>query len=228
MKARRNPFRSERVEGVRFRFLGDGTWDGLMARLAELGYRGAIVGSDGSGKTTLLDELAPRIAGAGFGVRRLWLNDEGVLSLGDLSCGPATRRTVAEVGDLGHFRPHGGRLQQPPSARVALERFFAELGENDVVLFDGADLLGRLGWARFMRRAMHAAGLVVTAHRRGLLPTLIECGTTRELLAGIVGELLGERVAGEAASRAAGLFEKHKGNVRDALRELYDIWAEEV
>ena len=68
-------------------------------------------------------------------------------------------------------------------------------------------------------RTRRAGGLVITSHRPGLLPTLFECETSPELLAGIVGELAGSEVeAGE-------LWARHRGNVRDALRELYDQWA---
>jgi hypothetical protein len=68
-------------------------------------------------------------------------------------------------------------------------------------------------------RTRRAGGLVITSHRPGLLATLFECETTPELLAGIVRELAGDGVdAGE-------LHARHAGNVRNALRELYDRWA---
>jgi hypothetical protein len=69
MQARDNPFRSERIETLRYRFEGD-SWEGLLARLAALGYRAAIVGPHGSGKTTLLEELEARLKAAGFNTRR--------------------------------------------------------------------------------------------------------------------------------------------------------------
>ena len=71
MNARENPFRTECVHRVRYRFV-DGTWDGLMARLKKLDCRAALVGPDGSGKTTLLDELAPRLERLGFRVHRFF------------------------------------------------------------------------------------------------------------------------------------------------------------
>jgi hypothetical protein len=78
--------------------------------------------------------------------------------------------------------------------------------------------LDRLTGSHLRNRAHAAAGLIVTSHLPGLLPTLHECRTTPELLAAIVGELGGE----EAALAAPGLFGRHRGNLRDALRELYD------
>ena len=189
MRARENPFRTERVHRVRYRFV-DGTWDGLMARLKELDYRAALVGPDGSGKTTLLEELAPRLAHVGFGARRLFLND-----------------------------------QKRSFPKVFTDQFFATLDANDIILFDGADLMGRLAWLRFRRRARKAAGLVITSHRPGILPTLIDCSTTPELLGGIIVDLLGKDYDGRRERLPRRLLEKHEGNVRNALRELYDIHA---
>jgi hypothetical protein len=104
----------------------------------------------------------------------------------------------------------------------ALDRFFASLGPRDVILFDGAEQLGWLAWSRFERRARAAAGLILTVHRPGRLPTLLETSTSPELLDDLVEEILGER----APERTWGLFEKHDGNLREALRELYDRFAE--
>jgi energy-coupling factor transporter ATP-binding protein EcfA2 len=62
--ARDNPFRSERVEDVAFRF-GDDGWPALLRRLAAHGGRGLLLGPEGSGKTTLLEALAVRFASDG-------------------------------------------------------------------------------------------------------------------------------------------------------------------
>jgi hypothetical protein len=93
------------------------------------------------------------------------------------------------------------------------------LGPQDVLLLDGAEQLGWIAWIGVRFRARRAGGLVITSHRPGLLPTLVECKTTPELLAGIVGELSGAEMDAEE------LHARHGGNVRDALRELYDRWA---
>jgi hypothetical protein len=74
MKARENPFRSERVLAFRTRPSGF-TWDGLLEALAARGGRGALVGPHGSGKTTLLEDLAPRLAARGRRVRWVRLDD---------------------------------------------------------------------------------------------------------------------------------------------------------
>ena len=185
MRARDNPFRTERILRVRYR-LASGTWDGLLDRLEALGRRAAIVGPQGSGKTTLLEDLGPRLRARGFGIRDLRLDTE-------------TPR----------FEPG------------ALDRFFSSLGPRDIILFDGAEQMGWWAWRRFERRSRAAGGLVITRHRPGLLPTLLDASTSPELLDDLVEEILGER----PTELTRGLFEKHGGNLREALRELYDHFA---
>jgi hypothetical protein len=188
VRARDNPFRSDRVLAVRYRLL-QGTWEGLFARLEALGFRAAIVGPKGSGKTTLLEDLKPSLLARGLSVRELRLDTES-------PC----------------FDPE------------FLEEFFASLTRREVVLFDGAEQLSRVEWARFDRRTRGAGGLLITSHRPGLLPTLLESTTTPELLAGLVDQILGDR-AMELRPLLPRLFEQHDGNVREALRELYDRFA---
>jgi len=188
VRARDNPFRTDRVLTVRYRL--PGSWDELLSRFEAAAWRGAIVGPQGSGKTTLLEDLAPRIRQAGFAVRDLRLDTE-------------TPRFVPGF----------------------LDGFTASLGTRDVILFDGAEQLGREEWGRFERRTRAAGGLVITCHRPGLLPTLIETSTTPELLGGLVDQILGDRAV-EVRPLMPALFEKHRGNLREALRELYDRYAE--
>ncbi len=188
MRARDNPFRSDRVLAVRYRLQGE-TWDGLFARFDALGRRAAIVGPQGSGKTTLLEDLAPRFRDRGYAVRELRLDADS-----------------------------------PSFPETFPADFFASLTPRDVILLDGAEQLGRGAWSDFERRSRAAAGLLVTQHRPGRLPTLLETRTSRELLDGLVGEILGDR-AGDVRGLTAPLFEKHAGNLREALRELYDHYA---
>ncbi len=102
--------------------------------------------------------------------------------------------------------------------------FFAALGESDVVLVDGAEQLGVLSWWGFRWRVRKAGGLVVTTHRAGRLGVLRRCETTAKLLKELV-EALGETLSAEEAER---LHARHRGNVREALRELYDRRAASV
>jgi len=129
-----------------------------------------------------------------------------------------------------HWRSVGRRVlalrlssEERRLAPGLLERQMAGLGTNDVVLLDGAEQLGWWGWRQFLRRTHAAGGLLITTHRPGRLPTLLECRTTPDLLAGLVRELAPTfdlRAAG--AGDPAVLYWRHRGNLRDALRELYD------
>jgi hypothetical protein len=114
---------------------------------------------------------------------------------------------------------HEGERRLGPRRSAAL---FRDPHPRDLLLVDGAEQLDRLAWWHLRRRGRAAAGLIVTSHRPGLLPTLHECRTTSELFAAIAAELGGE----SALQAAAGLFVRHRGNLRDALRELYDRCAD--
>lgn len=95
-------------------------------------------------------------------------------------------------------------------------------GRRQFLLLDGAEQLPWPAWLALRWRARRAGGLIVTTHRPGRLPTLLCCRTNPALLAGIVSELLGGKAPG---CDLDALHARHGGNVRDALRELYDRFA---
>jgi hypothetical protein len=95
------------------------------------------------------------------------------------------------------------------------------LSPRDFLCVDGAEQLGRISWLALLARSQTAGGLLITSHRPSLLPTLLDCETSPELLAGIVRDLLGRESNGSEE-----LFARHDGNLREALREMYDVWAE--
>ena len=99
---------------------------------------------------------------------------------------------------------------------------FRHLSPRDFLCIDGAEQLNRIAWLALLARSQSAGGLVITSHRPGLLPSLLECETSPELLEGIVKDLAGPQVDGD---RIRDLFDRHHGNVRAALREMYDEWA---
>jgi hypothetical protein len=187
VKARENPFKADRVTATIRYTCPDGDLDTLIARLAALGYRAAIVGPHGAGKTTLLEDLGRALEGRGFQVTsvRLCTDDRG--------------------------------LPDTWPARAS------RLGPRDIVCLDGAEQLSAIRWLWFRWRARRAAGLIVTSHARGRLPLLIECTTSADLLERIVRRLSPAPAAG--APPASVLFQRHRGNLRDALRELYDFHA---
>ncbi|MFW6060112.1 MAG: hypothetical protein ACODAQ_08010 [Phycisphaeraceae bacterium] len=101
----------------------------------------------------------------------------------------------------------------------------ATLTVHHILIADGYDLLHPLARRRLRRATRAAAGLVVTTHRRTTrLPTLIHCRTSPALLGRLVTDLLG-RPLPEPVITA--LHHRHCGNLRDALRELYDRAAEQ-
>jgi hypothetical protein len=94
------------------------------------------------------------------------------------------------------------------------------------LLIDSAERLNWFQWRLLRWHARRAAGLVVTLHVTARMPTLYDCRTTPELFRELVHELL---PAGYQAFPGCGdlvpLFHKHRGNIRSALRELYDIFS---
>jgi hypothetical protein len=153
----------------------------------------------------------------------------------------ALGRRAALVGPQGSgkttlLRDLGARLEVSGFAvtRIQLNeanpgiprRVWLELawGPRAFVLLDGAERLGRLGWLAFSSATRHADGVVITTHEPGRLPTLAECSTSPEMLADLVEELLCSRPEWLDAT-CRDLFAKHDGNLRDALRELYDRFA---
>jgi nucleoside-triphosphatase THEP1 len=111
--------------------------------------------------------------------------------------------------------------REPRFTRAQLRALSAALTARHVVLLDGAELLGGLAWRKFVWRTRRAGGLVVTLHRPGRLPTLVECRSSATRLREIVRELTGE-VESFPVEAAAELLARHAGNLREALRELYD------
>ena len=90
------------------------------------------------------------------------------------------------------------------------------------ILLDGAEQLSTRHWLPVRSAAVHAAGFIVTVHRSSRLPVVLELETTHKLLDQLVVDLTGGKLhEGEAEV----IFHRHRGNLRDCLRELYDRWA---
>jgi hypothetical protein len=105
-------------------------------------------------------------------------------------------------------------------------RLLGEATPDEIVFLDGADSLRRATWLLIKRRLLHdAAGLVITSHRPGMLPTLLECSTTPLLLRQIVSTL-GPDVGPVATGVLKELYHRHEGNLRHCLRDLYDLYAQ--
>jgi len=76
MKARENPFRTERILRIRYRF-AHGALALLCRRWEKQNRLGAIVGPPGTGKTTLLEDLGTRLLQQGQSLRWVRLGGNG-------------------------------------------------------------------------------------------------------------------------------------------------------
>src|SRR5690606_19780955 len=95
------------------------------------------------------------------------------------------------------------------------------LAPGDALLVDGYDHLHALNRLRLRSLARrHAAALIVTSHRPHLtLRTLHRTRTTPALLSRLADQLAPTPLP---RSLLADLYTRHRGNLRDALRDLYD------
>ena len=95
---------------------------------------------------------------------------------------------------------------------------------SKLITVDGAEQMPRFSWWRLRWTSRRSAGLLITAHRPGLLPTLRVHRTSAALLHRLVDEATNGRTLPFAVDLDA-LFVSHSGNLRDCLAELYDRWA---
>ncbi|MEL7496952.1 MAG: hypothetical protein AAFN77_05040 [Planctomycetota bacterium] len=101
----------------------------------------------------------------------------------------------------------------------------AAVQTGQILLVDGIE---RIRWWQRERLYFSTAGrsgLVVVVHRRCRLPTWIECRTDEELMHAVVLDLGLDEPAIQAAAMVA--FRRSRGNIRDALRLMYDQFANE-
>lgn len=95
-----------------------------------------------------------------------------------------------------------------------------------ILLIDGADILSLSMWLRTKWIATrYYKGLVVTSHRRRLLPILYQCRTSPDLLAKLVQKLHPGHVISE--QKLDHLYMNHGGNMRDIFADLYLEYSEQ-
>ena len=122
------------------------------------------------------------------------------------------------------FEPVIFRLQTESGIKEKdrLAEKFREVKAPGFILLDGAEQLSTRQWLPVRGAASAAAGFIVGVHRTSRLPVALELETSSKLLKGLVESLTGGALPeGEAET----LFHRHRGNLRDCLRELYDRWA---
>lgn len=130
-----------------------------------------------------------------------------------------------KLRDLG-LAPVRLRLTQeaPRFSPVMQQMIDSRITDRHILLFDGSEQMGWLAWKKFLWRTSEAGGLIITRHRAGRLPTAHHCTTSPELLAEIARELL-EGGAELTPDQVRELFRRSRGNLRNALRDLYDRFA---
>ena len=146
--------------------------------------------------------------------------------------GPEGSGKTTLLEDLQHALSENGRKTRLafvndtcPLNGPRRRQLLLDVAPDEIVFFDGADVLPRATWLMVKRRLLQeAAGLVITSHRPGLLPTLLECSTTPLLLRQIVDTLQPEHQP-VPTELLDDLFDRHHGNIRDCLRDLYDAFA---
>jgi len=120
-------------------------------------------------------------------------------------------------------RPFAARPDEDAAAR--LRSLLREMEPRELLLLDGFDHLSRLARFGLLRRvAKIGAGLLATSHRtERALPTLIDLAPNSELLEDLARDLAGAEIDGLDVVE---IHRRHRGNLRTALRELYDLWGE--
>lgn len=92
------------------------------------------------------------------------------------------------------------------------------LDTQTIVVLDGAEQLGTLGWFQFKRLTRKGGGVLITTHQSGRLPTLLQTQTSPDLLKQLLVAL---GVTGWGDEQIVRLFERFEGNIRDIFHHLY-------
>jgi len=185
LQAGKNPFRSSRIEGFRYRITGDER-ERLIARLRANGWRGCLIGTEGTGKTTLLEDLEPHLQTLGWQTQWIRLN---------LQSTPEERRAA-----LATAKAARGRV---------------------MLLLDGGETLGWLGWRRLIRAVRQGVGLIATVHKRCPLPIVYETKPDPAIAQALVEHLLQTPLTASQKQSLGTHFQTHQGNLREVLRTLY-------
>ena len=119
------------------------------------------------------------------------------------------------------FSLRAQRLNSIGSLRHLLSQL-RQASSVECVFIDSSERLNRIIWSYVRWRLRKCKIIAGAAHSPGRLPTLYFTTTSSSLLSSIVKELLPR--GAEAPKEISALFEEHGGNVRTALRELYDYY----
>ena len=99
------------------------------------------------------------------------------------------------------------------------------LNPFDLLIVDGYEQLGR--WNRFRLKRLcrrRGWGLLVAVHASVGIPKIYRVVATGELAAEIVDRLMAGQSPPFDAAELAGCFARHRGNLRETLFDLYDLY----
>jgi len=105
-------------------------------------------------------------------------------------------------------------------AKPMIRQWLCDLPSSTILMLDGAEQLSWWRWHLFCLRVQNFAGLIITTHRPGRLPTALKTATSDELFTELVHELDEAHEYDPQVLHA--LLSRHDGNIRDCLRTLYD------
>lgn len=105
-----------------------------------------------------------------------------------------------------------------------LPREFARRPRGELLLLDGAEQLSPLAWGWLRWRARAAAGLIITTHAPGRLPTLIDCPARFDIVEAFLDHCLGPDRAPDWTAAAREIFEQYQGDLHQIPGALYERW----
>lgn len=209
-----NPFATRFVSPGKLEWVGAGdTFDQLVSRWKSLKCRASIVGVHGSGKSTLLEHFVPLVSDV------VWRRDaEGVVAIDKLSSNVADSAFDID-------RSPGIWLQLRKTVSQSMVVPWEKLNHGWLLVIDGYEQLSRLRRAMLIARtSLRGVKLLVTSHRRTILPTLCELSISPSVAKQIVLQLTSGRGDFPAISEAEiqQCLDAHRGNMREVLMDFYD------
>ncbi len=106
---------------------------------------------------------------------------------------------------------------------VKLWKHLGSATRAQCVLIDSSERIDPLLWQFVRWRLRNCRYIVIAAHNAGRYQTVHKTETSPELLSDLLAELLPELTA--IPVEPTKLFELHGGNIRTALRQLYDYFS---
>lgn len=207
-----NPFSAcfHQPGALPYRFREGESAEALWQRFLSAGRRGAIAGPHGTGKTTLLRTLEPVARSTGEVIRNVTLHD------GQRWTKELFQNTRGQAAGA----VQGPQASCPPGSLEGVDR--------QTLFLDGAEQLAPVAWfaLRLWTRAA-GIGLLVTTHRPLGLPALYTTSVDAEAALWVTQRVLAKNpripclVEAESVKDA---LAKNKGNLREALFCLYDVY----